>query len=64
MNDIILSIREHRKKKKISQQRLADMIGVNRHAVKCWETGRRDIRFSNLLKLCDALGLKITLTEK
>ena len=44
----------------MSQAELAAKAGVSAPAIAGFETGKRDIRASTIVKLCDALGVKVT----
>lgn len=48
-----------RKTKNISQEALADALGVSRQAVSKWETGESRPDVGNLIALCNALDLNI-----
>ena len=48
-----------RKQKGISQEALADSLGVSRQAVSKWETGESKPDVNNLIALCDKLELNI-----
>ncbi|MBR6005692.1 MAG: helix-turn-helix domain-containing protein [Clostridia bacterium] len=50
-------IRECRIERGLSQQKLADMIGVHQTAVSQWEKGRTDPDKQSLLRLSEALGV-------
>ena len=52
---------ELRKEKKMTQQELADKIGVTDRAISKWENGRGMPDLSLMKPLCDVLG--ITLNE-
>lgn len=43
--------------KKITQQTLADMVGLNQHTIKDYEAGRRTPAFTTLNDLAGALGV-------
>ncbi len=45
----------YRKTKGISQENLADMLGVSRQAVSKWETGESQPEMGNLLAICRIL---------
>ena len=49
-------LKELRKKNQLTQQRLADEIGVNRVNITRWEKGKREPSFENLIKLADILN--------
>ena len=44
-----------RKEKGISQEVLAEVIGVSRQAISKWETGATQPEMSNIIKLCEIL---------
>lgn len=46
-------IRDLRKKENLSQQKLADLIGVSKNAIHKWETGETTPNTSTLQKLTD-----------
>lgn len=48
---------KERRAKKISQQQLADRLGVSKTAVHYWETGKRTIYADQMLEYCDQLGI-------
>lgn len=51
-------IKSLRAAKGLSQQDLADLLGVSQSAVGLWEAGMRSApRGNNLLKLCEVFGL-------
>lgn len=52
-------LKEAREQKGISQQTLADKIGITRNCIGNWETGRRSIDIIQLYKICDCLGLEV-----
>jgi transcriptional regulator with XRE-family HTH domain len=52
-------IRTLREAKGLTQQQLADELGVTKGAVSAWETGyAENIRLQTFLKLLDVLGVK------
>ena len=53
-------ISELRKEKKITQQELAEKIGVTDRAISNWENGRRLPDYSILKALCKELDVTIT----
>ena len=56
--DLLASkVASQRKAKKITQQQLAEMIGVERSVLTRYETGNIEISMKNFVKICDALGL-------
>jgi transcriptional regulator with XRE-family HTH domain len=51
-------IRQLRKEAGLSQKQLAELVGVSKAAVSCWETGVRGVPAGdNLVRLSEALGL-------
>lgn len=48
---------KQRRAKKVSQQQLADRLGVTKTAVSYWETGKRTIYADQMLQYCDQLGI-------
>ena len=55
MKNIVLE----RKKKKLSQEKLAEMIGVSRSAIAKWETEAAYPKAKNLLALSRALDCRL-----
>lgn len=51
------NLREMRDRKGLSQQRLADIIGVNRATIRRWETGESKITLDMATKIAHALGV-------
>lgn len=54
-------LREERKRKKISQEQLAQSIGKNRSYVTALEKGNTDMQLSTFIMISRALGMKISL---
>ena len=52
-------IRELRKKARLSQQTLADQIGVFRNTISNWETGYSQISLENAKKVAEYFGVTI-----
>lgn len=52
-------LREVRKSKKLTQQQIADEIGVNRGSYSNWEKGKREPSFENLIKLADLFEVSL-----
>jgi len=48
-----------RKNKKMSQERLAEMVNVSRQSVSKWETGEAYPEMNNILELCKIFNCKI-----
>ena len=61
---IIEAIKTRREVLQVTQKALSDLSGVALGALKKFESGRGNPTLSTLEKLCDALGLEITLTVK
>ncbi len=53
------NLRNLRKKKKISQESLAEKVGVSRQSVSKWECGDAYPNMDNIFKLCDIFHCKI-----
>jgi transcriptional regulator with XRE-family HTH domain len=51
-------IQEERKAKKISQEKLATLTGLDRTAISLIENGKRSPTFSTILKICSSLKIK------
>ena len=52
-------IRELRKKSRLSQQALADQIGVFRNTISNWETGYSQISLENAKQVAEYFGVTI-----
>lgn len=50
-------LRDRRKELKITQQELADKVGVPRSYITRFELGNSDIQLSNFLRIASALGV-------
>lgn len=48
-----------RKLKKISQQQLADKLGIDRSTISKWETGDYDPTVGNVISIANVLGVPI-----
>ncbi len=59
MNNKIFSERLKllREERNISQEELAELIGVSNAAISKWENGLMDISGNNILVLCDFFGV-------
>ena len=53
------NLKHLRKLKKISQERLAERVGVSRQSVSKWETGESYPEMSNILELCKIFNCNI-----
>ena len=61
---IIEAIKARRESLKVTQNALSDLSGVALGALKKFESGKGNPTLSTLKKLCDTLGLEITLSVK
>ena len=61
---IIEAIKARRESLQVTQKALSDLSGVALGALKKFESGRGNPTLSTLKKLCDVLGLEITLSVK
>lgn len=54
------NIREKRKELKLSQEYIAEKLGVSRQAVSKWETGQTDPTAKNLVELAQLFGITVS----
>ncbi len=54
-----IKVRELREKKDISQERLAELAGLDRTYISGIERGKRNVAVVNIEKVAKALGVKI-----
>ena len=54
------SIKKRREELKLSQECVADRLGVSRQAVSKWETGQSEPTASNLIQLADILEISLS----
>lgn len=54
-----MRLKELRKKKKISQIRLAMDLNMNQNSISRYETGEREADYSSLIKFADYFGVSI-----
>ena len=52
-------IKELRKQAKISQETLAEKVGVSRQTVTKWETDRGEPGIANLIQLADVFSISV-----
>jgi repressor LexA len=57
-------LKNARKEKGLSQQKLADLIGVNRVAITNYETNKNTATYENIMKLSEVLGVELASEEK
>jgi HTH-type transcriptional regulator / antitoxin HipB len=55
-------IRDRRRRLDLSQEQLAELAGVSLRFVGTLERGKATVRLSAVLAVCEALGLKVTLS--
>ena len=60
IDDIAKNIKKYRKFNGMTQKDLAAKVGVSIAAVSNWETGTNSIDIDSLFKVCDALGVPIS----
>lgn len=54
------SIKKRQEELKLSQECVADRLGVSRQAVSKWETGQSEPTASNLIQLADILEISLS----
>jgi HTH-type transcriptional regulator/antitoxin HipB len=54
-------IREHRKKSGLSQQALAEMVGVGKTVIYDLEKGKDTVKLSTLLRILQGLNISVRL---
>ena len=59
-----LAIRARRRAVGVTQQQLADVIGVNRRVVGQLEHGKRTVRLEIALSAAQAVGLDVNMRER
>ncbi len=57
--EVVMDLKQLRKNKKITQFRLASVIGVNQSAVAMWERGASIPQTKDLTKIAKALGVTV-----
>jgi y4mF family transcriptional regulator len=63
-DQLIATVRDRRRELGLTQEQLADIIGVHRAFVSQLERGKATVRFDLLLKLVQALGMDIELRAR
>lgn len=64
LSKIILQIKERRKVLNVNQETLSEISGVGLRTLKKIESGVANPTLETLTKICDALGLELTLEIK
>jgi transcriptional regulator with XRE-family HTH domain len=59
-----LQLMEARKKKQMTQQEVADQAGITRPNLSRIESGKYNASIDIISKVCDAIGVKITIQEE
>ena len=54
-------LREERKRQKMTQQQLGDIIGKKREYISSLEKGQTDMQFSTFMLIANTLGLRFSL---
>lgn len=57
-------LQDERKKKGISQEKLAKMVGVTVRTISYWETGKRKMTLENADKVFKALSVSVVIGER
>jgi transcriptional regulator with XRE-family HTH domain len=58
------ALREVRENKEITQQQVADKLGVSQWTVRMWESAQRTPRLSNLAAWAEVLGCRVELSAE
>lgn len=61
ITSIAESVRRHRKEAGLTQKQLADLAGVGKTVVFDIENGKESVRVDTLMKVLDALNIKMSL---
>ncbi len=59
-NEVLRRIKELRKKKKLSSDKLGEMVGLSGPAIRNIEAGRRKLKLETLEKIAKALGVNLS----
>jgi DNA-binding XRE family transcriptional regulator len=59
----LFALREARHKKKLTQQQLADKVGIPRATISKIESGKRNMTFDTFHKVLKALNLRMEIVE-
>ncbi|WP_246094871.1 helix-turn-helix domain-containing protein [Streptomyces roseicoloratus] len=55
-----MRLAEARRAAGLSQDQVADRIGMERRSIQRYERGERDPRFTDLVRIADALGVPLS----
>lgn len=55
-----LAIKQFRQSKKLSQEKLAEIIGLHRTYISDVERGERNVSLSNIIKIANGLEVKVS----
>ena len=50
-------IKKYRKKRNLTQKKLAELTGLNEVTIRCYELGKYQPKRDNMLKICKALDM-------
>ena len=64
IEQIVQNLKETRKRKKLSQRKLAEMAGVPQSHISKIESGAVDLRLSSLIEISRALDLEVSLVPR
>lgn len=62
--EIGLTLAERRKRRKIRQEQLSEIAGVSVRTLRDIENGVGNPELDTLLKLCEVLGMELTVTVR
>lgn len=63
LRDLGLMISNHRNMKNLSQEKLADLIGVSRQAIVNWEENKSKPSLENFAKICEELDIPMEVVK-
>lgn len=58
-NNILTNVREIRLSKGLSQEYMAEQLGVSQAGYANWEKGKRDLSYNNLVRISDIMEVDI-----
>lgn len=62
--DIALTLLNARKDKGITQQQLADIVGVSKPTISLMENGKQNITIDLLCRICTALNMELSFQSR